>query len=1152
VRSFALQLSGRSLFRALWLPAFFACTWLLCASEPLRRAPALRIASSGDLWTAPAHLRDLPHELDLELTVTFYDPHWKLLWGIDRDGNSYWPTVSSNSLLQAGQRVHLSGNMIPSEGLPLESLRVSLLEDRVNTPPLDTTDRFTEANHFLGRLVTAEGFVNSQTETDANHIELDLTIQGVPTRAYVLLSDHSPIPQLSGAFVRLTGVYDANMLPHFHVNLWVPRPEDLVVTGWLDTDPRFKLPRTPIDQLVSKGHERVRVTGEVHSQVPGEKIILRDDTGQVTLNTTLSRIVPPGERIEAVGIPLVRGVEVVLREAIFRVLSDPPPKPQALSILRLADQVRQLPPESAQRGYAVRLGGVVTWSHPTARILYLNDASGGISVTLPPETATPPSPGSTVQITGYTTAGSFAPEVQAEKIASTKQVLLLDPRPITIEQAMTGVEESQWVSLTGYARDVVRDGEWSRLHVSTSGGDFVAVAPHSPRLDTLKGAVIRIRGVCRATTDKNLQLTGIEIWAHTGNNITVEEPLPADPFVEPLRSIASLRRFNPLAAFNRRAHVAGTVLHHEPGAYLHLQDEQQALMVLSRDTTPLQPGDRVEAVGFPGRQGSRLVLRESTYRRIGDGTEPPAAALEEPAVLHPELDGRLVTLETAIVEVSRHTQGVRFMCQSHGTLFEALLDGGDTEVAPGSHVALRGVYVVRFDQDLRPRSFHIQLRSGDDVAVLRTPSWWTVGRTMALASGLALAILLGLAWVFALRRRVNRQTDEIRRQLEKSSRLEAELVRTSRLDSLGILAGGIAHDFNNLLTVILGNLSLVLNDRNVNEEDERFLREGERAAIRARDLTQQLLTFAKGGAPVRSAVLLADIVRESAEFALHGSRVRCEFDFASDLWPAHVDRGQISQVAQNIVINAMHAMPTGGVIRIILRNEDVGPDTGVPLEPGRYLRLSIRDSGTGIAPELLPHIFDPFFTTKQKGSGLGLATVHSIVRKHGGHITVESTLGAGTVFHLWLPAAQKASQATTPKAAPRLRLSGRALVMDDEPPVREMAAAMLRRLGLEVAVVADGAEAIDAYVAARSAGRPFTLVLLDLTVPGGMGGKEALAELLRIDPNIRAIVSSGYSNDPVMAHYREHGFQARVPKPYELDQLAAAVCAAEGIAVAAA
>jgi two-component system, cell cycle sensor histidine kinase and response regulator CckA len=445
------------------------------------------------------------------------------------------------------------------------------------------------------------------------------------------------------------------------------------------------------------------------------------------------------------------------------------------------------------------------------------------------------------------------------------------------------------------------------------------------------------------------------------------------------------------------------------------------------------------------------------------------------------------------------------------------------------------------DQFASRRGFQMQLRSMNDIVIVAPPPWWTATRMKTVVASLALATLLVLAWVLALRRRVGHQTEQIRMELEKSARLEAELIRSSKLESLGVLAGGIAHDFNNLLTVIVGNLSLVLGDRRLVQEDEEFLRDSERAALRARDLTQQLLTFAKGGSPVRSAVLLPDIVREAAGFARHGSSVRCDFKFGDDLWPAHVDRGQISQVVHNIVLNALQAMPTGGVVEIALTNERVSAEASLPLQAGRFLKMVIRDTGAGISPTHLARIFDPYFTTKQQGSGLGLATVYSIVKKHAGHIDVTSELGVGTTFTIWLPASDKAPSNLSSERARSAPLSGRMLFMDDERGVRTMATTMLRRLGFEVDAVADGQAAIDAYVLAQTSGRPFRFVMLDLTVPGAMGGREAFDELRRIDPEVCAIVSSGYSNDPVVADFRAYGFQGRVPKPYEYEELASVV-----------
>ena len=374
------------------------------------------------------------------------------------------------------------------------------------------------------------------------------------------------------------------------------------------------------------------------------------------------------------------------------------------------------------------------------------------------------------------------------------------------------------------------------------------------------------------------------------------------------------------------------------------------------------------------------------------------------------------------------------------------------------------------------------------------------------------------------------------RDVTERARWETELLRASKLESVGLLAGGIAHDFNNLLAIMMGNLNLAMLDEAAMAAAGKWLREAERGAQRARDLTQQLLTFAKGGEPLLSAVYLPDVVREAAEFAIHGANVRVDFDLAVNLRSADADKGQIGQVVQNLVINAVQAMSAGGVIRVSMANETI--DEGHPtLPPGDYVLLVIADNGPGIRDEHLPHIFEPYFTTKEEGLGLGLATVYSIVRKHHGTVTVESRPGTGTTFSIWLPAA-KASQADPDaSAAPFVPLSGKILFMDDEEPIRRMAQSLLKKLGLEVQTVDTGEKAVEAYAEARASGRPFDGVMMDLTVPGGMGGTQALAEMKKIDPDVRAIVSSGYSSDPVLANFRDYGFVAVVPKPYRIPEL---------------
>ncbi len=382
------------------------------------------------------------------------------------------------------------------------------------------------------------------------------------------------------------------------------------------------------------------------------------------------------------------------------------------------------------------------------------------------------------------------------------------------------------------------------------------------------------------------------------------------------------------------------------------------------------------------------------------------------------------------------------------------------------------------------------------------------------------------------------------RDVTDRKRLEDERLKTSKLESLGILAGGIAHDFNNILTAILGNISIA---RTLAPDDgpiAKRLAEAEKASLRARDLTQQLLTFAKGGAPIMKPASIAEIVRDSAEFALRGSTTQYEISIPEGLWPAEVDEGQISQVIHNLVLNADQAMPGGGTIQVRCGNVVMESDQGeFPLPPGRYLRISVADHGIGIPEEHMKKIFDPYFTTKQRGSGLGLATAYSIIWNHGGCISVESRLGVGTTFHVYLPASSKEIPVPRRAGVPGNRLSrnGRILVMEDEEVVRNIARDILTSLGCEVTVASEGSEAVDLYARAAESGRPFDAVIMDLTVRGGMGGKEAVRKVIEINPAAKVIVSSGYSEDPVMADFRKHGFSGVVAKPYRIDELGAAL-----------
>ncbi|HTP66071.1 MAG TPA: ATP-binding protein [Geobacteraceae bacterium] len=384
---------------------------------------------------------------------------------------------------------------------------------------------------------------------------------------------------------------------------------------------------------------------------------------------------------------------------------------------------------------------------------------------------------------------------------------------------------------------------------------------------------------------------------------------------------------------------------------------------------------------------------------------------------------------------------------------------------------------------------------------------------------------------------LKKANEKLLAQMDEKQRIEEELFRTRHLESLGILAGGIAHDFNNLLTAILGNTSLAKMLTDPGNKVYARLEEVEKASFRARDLTQQLLTFSKGGAPIKKVTSIADVICDSTRFALRGSRSRYRFGIMEGLWPVEADEGQISQVISNIAINADQAMPGGGEVTVTVENMALGRGQIVSLQPGRYIRITLTDNSTGIAAEHLPKIFTPYFSTKPKGSGLGLATSYSIINKHGGAIMVDSRVGAGTAFHIYLPASAKDIPKKEEAIGAALTGSGRVLIMDDEESVLDTAGEILVHAGYRVEHAKDGAEAIDLYVKAGESGEPFAAVILDLTIPGGMGGKETVRKLLKIAPEAKAIVSSGYAQGPTMADFREHGFKGMIAKPYEAEKL---------------
>jgi two-component system cell cycle sensor histidine kinase/response regulator CckA len=379
----------------------------------------------------------------------------------------------------------------------------------------------------------------------------------------------------------------------------------------------------------------------------------------------------------------------------------------------------------------------------------------------------------------------------------------------------------------------------------------------------------------------------------------------------------------------------------------------------------------------------------------------------------------------------------------------------------------------------------------------------------------------------------------IARDITERRKIQDELLKAQKLESLGVLAGGIAHDFNNILTGILGNLSFVRMQIDPTHGIAARLDQCEKAAMQASELTRQLLTFSRGGEPVKKLLAPASLVRDAASFALRGSNIGSVIRLANDLWCVEADAGQINQVLHNLLLNAVQAMPAGGEVTVTAANESLFQGNPHQLPAGDYIKIVVEDRGCGISMENLVRVFDPYFTTKPEGSGLGLASVYSIVKRHGGAVEVSSTPGAGSSFAVFLPASPgKHPDGADAKESAVPAGSGRVLIMDDEELIRDVATEILQFAGYDVESCADGREAVECFREAKELNAPFSAVILDITVPVGMGGKKAANLMLEIDPDAVLIVSSGYSNDPVIANFQEYGFSGMIPKPFNAERLA--------------
>jgi len=752
--------------------------------------PTLEAKSAGDslqtittvkqLEAITGPERDIPHRVRLELDIDFYDAGWKAVVARNEDESYFFKTEAEPLPIEMHHRYLAEGMLTPSGRLSLAQFHFTPLPSPPPPPVIDLTGngKLAEVTTLKRPRVRVEGYVEYQTMGDEGHYDYSI-ISGDRHVHYLVSGTKAEIPNLVDKRVRVEGLLtvrkaQGNRLPK--IDIYGNGSPPLMVLGDMGEDSRFQIERTPIDQISKQNDGKlVKIFGLVHSTEWYSSMTIRDVTGLIKVLTTQARVFKVGESVEAIGTPETSGTEMILKNGVVRASATKNAELEASTTLRLAEQVLNLSPQKAREGLPVKISAVVTWSAPNTDYLYAQDTSSGIRIELP---AKLPSADLGIQllidIEGVTAMGRFTPVIRATKITHQGWTRAPVTRLITFEQAMSGAEEGQWVRMEGYLRAATHDNKLTYLNIVTGSGEFTAQVPRDTSYSKLVGGSINAPGVCVVEINDRGEFAGFSLRLTRESRISVLEEPPTDPFLAPNRTIANMRKFNPLQSLIRRVRLTGQVVHHVPGRYLYVQDGSSGLLALSRSEEQLQPGDHIELVGLMGREGIRPILRESIYRRLGKNANPIPADLNPTHAITESLDGTLVQTTGYLLESGLREKSMRVLVQAEYGTFDATLEKATSTPPPiGSRVKLTGVYQIEYDEYRQPRGFHLLLRSPDDLVVLRTRSWWTASHALYVVGLLLSGISLVFVWVTILRRRVSNQTVLIRSQLQKEALLQA-------------------------------------------------------------------------------------------------------------------------------------------------------------------------------------------------------------------------------------------------------------------------------------------------------------------------------------------------------------------------------------------
>jgi len=828
-----------------------------------------------------------------------------------------------------------------------------------------------------------------------------------------------------------------------------------------------------------------------------------------------------------------------------------------LPLLTRVNQVKRLSPDEAGRRYPVRIRGAVNIYSAGEQRLFLQDSTGGIYVTLRGSTIPQLSQGTQVEIEGVSNPGDFAPSIQQASMRVLFPGPLFPALEISDTADLTAPQENLWARVRGIARKtMILPSSAVQVDLEVKGRHFpieILGDPHPALYAHWIDAELEIEGVLGALFDQNRRLQGFHLKVPSRDFVKVTRPGPANPFAAAALPIEGLFEFRTEDAPGHRVKVAGTVTAARLGGRVYIGGGNAALRLQTGGAPVARVGDRIEALGFLPLGANLPLLEEAEMRVLGPGSpEAPTSTVAED-LLTGAMDSHLVRLEAVLVD-RRSSHGDEVLTlQAGNTRFPAVLEQpqptpGLDALRPGSMLRLTGVCDMTWDATRAPPepvSFRLLLRSLDDVAVVQQASWWTARNTLAVLTSVCAVMVVVLAWVFVLQRRVNKQTAMIAARLEREAQLQAQLAQAQKLESVGRLAGGVAHDFNNLLTVINGYSDLALARLREGDPLRTQLEQIRRAGERAAALTQQLLGFSRKQIIQPKPVDLNAIVSDARNMLqpLLGELIVVRTVLDPALEQVLADPVQIDQILMNLASNARDAMPRGGTLTIETRNiklDQQGKNADAEIPPGTYVVLIVTDTGDGMSKETQQHIFEPFFTTKEqgKGTGLGLATVYGIVKQNGGGISVQSEINKGTSFRICLPSIHRIEEIATVSTLPAVSAGPEViLVVEDQEGVRKFAAEVLKSRGYSVLSSADGEAALE-----LAAHYPdlIHLLITDVVLPG-MNGSELAQRLKTLRPTMQVLFTSGYTRDVIAERGILEPTTAFIAKPYTPGELAAKV-----------